>query len=587
MIPNEIIDRILDKVDIIEIISAYVPLKRAGQSFKACCPFHEEKTPSFVVSSGKQIYHCFGCGAGGNAISFLMKHEKMDFIESIKMLADKAGVALPYYGRNEREKNTFADKLFGVNNLACAFYGENLASESGKNAREYFEKRGIHEKTVKFFRLGLAGNSWYGLVNRLKEEAIDADIPEKAGLILRNNQNANLYDRFRNRVIFPIFDMRGKVLGFGARSMDNSLPKYINSPETHIYRKGTHLYGLNFSKESIRKQNYAIIVEGYFDLILPYQNGIRNIAATLGTALTREQIAGLRRFTKNVIMIYDSDKAGEEATLRSLDILIGEDMNVRMAILPKGADPDSFVQSEGKAGFMKILKESKDLFDYKLDILTSRFRKDDPRGKARITEGMLPTMARIKNTVLKSAYLKKLSEKLSVDEESVRAELKKIRPGFPETYRTRAYEENRKSSANAAEIALLAVVLEDTGRIERIEKELGLASFKDGSIACILRKISEFHKSGRKVTPSHLMSSFEDAAKERIISEAVTLGHTIGEKEKAMEDCFNHIRKHALKKTLSDIRFKIMDADSRADAEKVNSLIAEYGELIKGINTRD
>ncbi|GAF80472.1 unnamed protein product, partial [marine sediment metagenome] len=367
------------------------------------------------------------CGAGGNAIGFLMKYEGMDFIEVIKMLAGKTNVALPQFRAGEKTKNSFAEKLYGVNNLACSLYEENLTKEYGASAHSYFIHRGINERTIKHFRLGFAEDSWQGLVNYCKGKGIESDILQKAGLVLQNTESKNWYDRFRNRVIFPIFDLRNRVLGFGARAMDNSLPKYINSPETFIYTKGKHLYGLNFSKAYIRKQNYAIIVEGYFDLILPFQNGIRNIVATLGTALTVEQINAIKRFTKNVIMIYDSDKAGEDATLRGLDLLIEEDMNVRIAVLPKGTDPDSFVRKEERPGFMNALKKSKDLFDYKLGTLTLKFKKSEPHGKARIVNEMLPTIAKIKNAVLKSSYLKKMSEELSLDEESIRAELKKLK----------------------------------------------------------------------------------------------------------------------------------------------------------------
>ena len=567
MIPNQLIDEILDKTDIVEIISGYVPLKKAGQNFKACCPFHKEKTPSFMVSSAKQIYHCFGCGAGGNIIGFLMKYEGMDFIEAIKMLADKTNVTLPQFRAGDKTKNSFAEKLYGVNDLACSLYEENLAKEFGASAHSYFIHRGINERTIKHFRLGFAEDSWQGLVNYCKANDIEPDILQKAGLVLQNAESKNWYDRFRNRVIFPIFDLRNRVLGFGARVMDNSLPKYINSPETFIYTKGKHLYGLNFSKTYIRKQNYVIIVEGYFDLILPFQNGIRNIVATLGTALTIAQINAIKRFTKNVIIIYDSDKAGEDATLRGLDLLIEEDMNVRIAVLPKGTDPDSFVRKEERSGFMDVLKKSKDLFDYKLATLTLKFKKSEPHGKARIVNEMLPTIAKIKNAVLKSSYLKKMSEELSLDEESIRAELKKLKPDFARTHAA-GIDAEPKTFGNLAEITLLAIALEDTDSVEKIEKELGFRSFKDESIARILEKIKKFHENGKKITPSHLISYFEDNRVEEIISEAVSIGQTIQDKNKGLNDCFRYIKRNNLKQALK----------SSTDINEINELLKKtYG----------
>lgn len=585
MIPNELIDQVLDKTNIVEVISPYVQLKRAGQNFKACCPFHEEKTASFVVSPGKQIFHCFGCGQGGNAISFLMKHERMEFIEALKLLSDKAGVVLPRSGLKSKSGSSFADMLYSANNIAASYYSENLAKDSGRAAHRYFVERGIVENTAKLFRLGYAPDGWQGIVNHCRTSGVNEETQEKAGLILQHPKTRNWYDRFRNRVIFPIFDVRNRVLGFGARSLDNSLPKYINSPETHIYRKGTNLYGLNFSKDYVRKLDYAIIVEGYFDLIIPYQNEIRNVVATLGTALTPEQIGLLRRFTRNAIIVYDSDKAGEAATLRGLDLLLGEDMNVRIAILPKGLDPDSFVRREGKSGFIKILKDSKDIFDYKLDKLTERFRKEDPRAKARIVEEMLPTMHRIKNAVLRSAYLKKMSERLSLDEESIRTELKKSGSGTNGTYTSaREAAHIKKPSRNLAEMSLLALAMEDVACVEAIEQELGYTSFKDVSIACILKKISELHKDGKTITLSHLMSCFGGDGKELIISEAANLSPNIGDRKKVLNDCFRHIRKNNLKSALDNIERRIREAERGSDATLVNSLIGEYDQLIKGIS---
>ncbi len=583
MIPNEIIDQILDKTDIVEVISGRIPIKKAGQNFKGLCPFHKEKTPSFMVSPAKQIYHCFGCGAGGNVIGFLMKYENMGFIDALKLLADKAGVALPRSTAADRAKSSLADKLFDVNAVACSFYQENLAREGGKEARGYLMRRGIDEKIIKHFRLGFAPDLWQGLINYCKSKGVELADLEKAGLVLKNEETGNWYDRFRSRIIFPIFDLRHKVLGFGARTLNEITPKYINSPETHIYTKGRELYGLNFAKEYIRRQDYAIIVEGYFDLILPFQHNIRNVVATLGTALTPEQIGKLRRFTKNVILVYDSDKAGEIATLRGLDLLISEDMNVRIAVLPKGNDPDSFIRKEERTGLMKVLRGSKDLFEYKLGILTAKFRKDTPRGKTRIVSEMLPTLARIKNAVLKSAYLKKTAEALSIDEESIRVELKrtKVASFSFENDREFTVERKERKAQSLAEMTVLAIVLEDINFMKKVEKQLGIANFKNVKIKKILEKIADLHKNAKKAPPSHLIAYFNDSEIEQIISEAASLVQTIRNKDKTLEDCIRHIRKDNLKETLREIQSKIKEAESVTDDNKIDKLIAEYNELIK------
>lgn len=586
MIPNEIIDQILDKTDIIEVISGYISLKKAGQNFKARCPFHEEKTGSFVVSPAKQIYHCFGCGAGGNAIGFLMRHEKMPFLEAIQILAEKTGVSLPRNSGAGSVKDSLAEKLYAVNDAACNFYEENLTKACGKGAYRYFIERGINTATIKRFRLGFAEEAWDGLIKHCSTKSIDAETLSGAGLILQKEGKTSWYDRFRNRIIFPIFDQRNRILGFGGRALGDVMPKYVNSPETHIYSKGRRLYGLNFSREFIRKQGYAIIVEGYFDLIMPFQNEIKNIVATLGTALTTEQIRALRRITKNVIMIYDSDKAGEGATLRSLDLLIEEDMNVRVAILPKGADPDSFVRKEGKAGLREALKNSKDLFDYKLGTLTAKFKKSEPRGKARIVEEMLPTLNRIKNAVLKEGYLKKMSEELSVDESSVRMELAKVKPasnvppGRGPGYFVEAGAK-KAPPAGLAEMTLLAIALEDASSIEKIEKGLGLPGFKNTSVGKIFKEMGELHKKGKKIIPSHLISYLEDSSAEAVISEATSLGQIIQDKDRVMEDCLRHLRKDNLKEALHNMQFKIREAENSADSGMITKLIVEYNDLVK------
>ena len=582
MIPNEVIDRVLDKTDIVDIVSTYVPLKRAGQNFKACCPFHKEKTPSFMVSPTKQIFHCFGCGAGGNVISFLMKHERMDFIEALTILADKVNISLPRTNIGVKKTDTFADKLYSVNNTACNFYQENLSKDYGRIARNYISQRGINEQTSQHFRLGFAQDSWQGLINYCKTKNITTDFLEKAGLVLRNSETGNFYDRFRNRIIFPIFDLRNRVLGFGARVLTDKLPKYVNSPETYIYTKGRHLYGLNFSKEYIKRQDYVIITEGYLDLIMPYQHDVRNIVATLGTALTPDHINSLKRFTKNAIMVYDSDKAGEGATLRGLDLLIEEEMNVRIAILPKGNDPDSFVRREGKTGFMKVLKESKDLFDYKLDILTAKFKRNEPRSKTRIVGEMLPTLSKIKNDVLKSAYLKRMSEELDIDESAIRTELKKIKLTNYNTAYAASLKTQSKTPFNQAELALLAAALDDTRFMKKIKEELGFDKIQDERILTILKKMDELEREGKKVTPSHLIANFEDNNLEEVISEAASQAETIKDGKKMLEDCLRCIKKDNLKKTLSDIQFKIREAESARDAGTLNRLITEYNEIIKG-----
>ncbi len=321
LIAQEIITQILDRANIVEIIAGYIPLKQAGRNFKAPCPFHHEKTPSFVVNPDKQIFHCFGCGVGGNVVSFVMKQERMEFPEALRFLADKTGVEIP---ETEARNNPLAElrqQILKVNDVAAKFYHNNLLSdksELAKSAREYLKNRGLGFDHASKFQLGLALDAWDGLLKVLREQNFSAGFLEKAGLLIAKNQGSGHYDRFRQRVIFPIFNARSEVVAFGARSMDKDNPaKYINSPETALYTKGQYLYGLNWAKDMIGRLDAVVVVEGYMDFITPFSAGVENVVASLGTALTVEQIRLIRRYTRNVVMLFDADPAGQAAMIRS------------------------------------------------------------------------------------------------------------------------------------------------------------------------------------------------------------------------------------------------------------------------------
>ncbi|MFH1305049.1 MAG: DNA primase [Candidatus Omnitrophota bacterium] len=370
MIPQEVIDSILDRLDIVEIISGYIQIKKSGRNFKACCPFHNEKTPSFVVSPDKQIYHCFGCAAGGNVISFVMKYENMEFPEAVKLLAAGAGVSLPETGRNSSRSST--GHLYEINQTAADFYHDILMSEEGRGALEYLKARGLDDKTLKTFMVGYAPQGWENFKTFCVKKKIPLEFARKAGLTIPSEKGKGDYDRFRNRIIFPIFSERGRVLGFGGRVLDNSLPKYINSPETPIYSKSNVLYGLNFSRQAIRDEKYVIITEGYLDVISSFKHGSTNVVATSGTALTASQVVILKKYADTAVMVFDADQAGEAASLRGLDILLQNGMKVKIATLPEGEDPDSFVRKNGRKKFEKIIDDAKGLFDYKLDLLIKK-----------------------------------------------------------------------------------------------------------------------------------------------------------------------------------------------------------------------
>jgi DNA primase len=576
-IPDNIIDQVLERTDIVELISRYVPLKKTGRNYKAPCPFHHEKTPSFVVSPDKQIYHCFGCGAGGNAFSFLMKHENLQFPEAVEQLAEKAKVELPRDARR-REYDSLSDQLYRINDLACSFFQSCLARD--RAAAGYLESRGIGPETQALFRIGFAPDGWENLINFFKAKGVGAPLLEKAGLVVPNERGGH-YDRFRNRITFPISDLRNRVLGFGARVTDAGLPKYINSPETPVYSKGRNLYGLGASKDAVKKDGHALIVEGYLDFLVPYQAGVRNIIATLGTALTTDQIRLIKRFAGTVVTVYDPDEAGQTASLRSLDLFISEGVNVYIAELPAGFDPDGYIRKFGADEFRKVVKSAKNIFDYKFEKLSARFGAGTTHGKASIVAEMLPTLARIQNAVSRSELIKKLAQKLSVDVEAVKAEFGKLKGERAEPRPAITPVEVRKGAAKA-EMVALAVLLEGRDYVERAKHALNVDDIRSSAVRDIVNRIFALHKDNVHISPAKLMNLMganpEAAA---IVSEAASLMEMLSDKDRALEDCIARIREDAVKDRLRSIQQAIAEAHSRSDEGEVKRLMTEYGALLK------
>lgn len=577
-IPEKIIDQVQEKSDIVEVISRYIPLKKTGRNYKAPCPFHHEKTPSFVVSPDKQIYHCFGCGAGGNIFSFVMRYENLQFPEAVDMLAGKVGITVPNISSQKDGAGSFTNQFYKINEAACGFFQTCLNNNAA--AKDYLVSRGIGDQAMKKFRVGYAPDSWESALNFLKSKGMSPVLLEKTGLVVANDTGGH-YDRFRNRITFPILDLKDRILGFGARVLDASLPKYINSPETPVYTKGKHLYGLNFSKEQIRKAGHALVVEGYLDFIIPYQAGVQNIIATLGTALTVDQVKILKRFANTVIMVYDPDEAGELASLKALDMFIGEDVNVYIAELPAGFDPDGYMRKFGAEEFSALIKASKNLFDYKFDKLCQRFNPATTNGKAGIVGEMLPTIARINNAVSKSELLKKLAEKLSVDEDSVRTELKKVKTDYIERRHVTGPVEV-KTNNKSAEIIILGIMLSGPKYINKVADALSPEEFRNSSVREVVSAIFSMHKDNKEVNPPRLINHLgggNEAA--TLISEAVSILEVFTDRDKALADCVTRIKKDNVRDQLDRLQEAIRSAHGQKDEELVRKLVSEYNNLVK------
>ncbi len=582
-IPEHILNEIQDRCDIVEVISSYIPLKPVGRNFKTNCPFHHEKTPSFIVSPDKQIYHCFGCNSGGNVFNFIKEYEKVDFIEAVKMLAKKTGVKLPEYKREDTGSDSIIGTIHSVNDIAANYYSSVLEkSGDSSNARRYIEKRGIEKDIVKKFRIGYADPSWRGLTDYLTKRGVKIDTALKAGLV-QKGKDASHYDLFRDRLIFPISDVRGRVLGFGARILDDSLPKYINSPETMVYKKGHHLYGLNFAKTSIREKGFAIITEGYLDVITCHQYGITNAISSLGTALTQEQIRALKRYTHNVVMVYDADQAGQMATLRGLEMLLEEGMNVKVATLDKDHDPDSFIRKFGPRCFGDAIKKSKGLFVYKLGILREKFPESDSEAMAEIVKEMLVTISKVRNAVIKAGYIKELAQELDVKEEAIWDELKKTKRGI-RTPGSRPQTQGvvRKIDIPPAEKILVRLMIEDAGVVNTVRDNLEPFDFKNPDIRHLVETLFGMEIEGTFIDARKLINYLEDRVAPHVISFIVNEDMKIKDKERNVSDCIKAIKKNQRDSRLKDIQNRLVVAQKNGYKDEARGLLEEFNKLIKG-----
>ena len=579
-IPDEIIEEVRARTDIAEVISGYIPLKRAGKNFKALCPFHHEKTPSFMVNPEKQIVHCFGCSEGGNVFSFIMKYDHLEFPEAVRLLASKTGVDIPVSPREKGKVSLFQD-ILKVNLQAATYYHDLLMrSPEAQRARQYLKKRDINQDTAETFKLGFANVSWDGLLRYAKRSGIQEELLITAGLIIKGEKG--FYDRFRDRIIYPIFDTLDRVVGFGGRSlMETATPKYMNSPETETYKKERQLYGLNISKEYIREADYALLVEGYMDLLSLHQAGVRNVVATCGTALTREQARLIRRYIEEVIILYDSDSAGEKATLRGLDLLIEEGLNVKIAVLPQGEDPDSFVRKNGKEKLLRLIARAKGLFDYKVGLLRSRYEIKTPEGKAKFVEELSPTILRLKNAVLRSEYLKRLAEELKISEDALMEEVRTLKRGLVREGAVAREKRPVADEIRPAEKFLIGLMLEEPRLIAKAREIVKPKDFLSPEMRRTVEILFTRDATGEVISASGIMCYLEDEAT-RAISEVLSYIPEIKEREKSFADSLMRIKEDNLKRQKKALEEKLRLAEDRGDKDELAALLVECNKLIKG-----
>jgi len=431
-VPDNKIREIAERLSILDVISPVVSLQKSGKSYKGLCPFHPDKNPSFVVNPERNTFYCFGCGAGGDIYSFFMKFHRMTFPQALEELARRAGLPL------ERKEGVLSSQERGkhqagvaLNALASRFFHETLLkSKDAEPARQYLRQRGIDPSIVSLYAIGYSPNRWDGLAQYLEKKGASLDLASQIGLVARRKSAGGFYDRFRNRVMFPIADAEGRVVAFGARSLGDDPPKYLNSPDSFLYRKGSFLYGLSEARKSIREQDVAILVEGYFDLLTMHQNGFSHAVAVLGTSLTEAQILSLRQLTRNFVLVFDGDPAGKKASFRNLGDFLEKGISARAVYLPEGEDPDSYLRKHGREAFLSLLEQAKPLMELYLEDRLRGLRGDGRiENKLKVLREVLPLLIRIQDPLERNLRIQQLAEKAGVAEPFLREELSKQRGG--------------------------------------------------------------------------------------------------------------------------------------------------------------
>jgi DNA primase len=585
-IPEEKILEIKNAADIVDIVSEVVHLKKTGKNFVGLCPFHSEKTPSFTVSPEKQIFYCFGCGAGGNVFSFLMKNQGLGFPEAARSLADRYRIDIPARNLTPEQKRQIdqRESLLQMNRLAMDFFKQTLHRKpSGQAAMNYLKKRGLSASIIDRFNIGYAPKGWDNLLNFFLKKGVPPAQLEKAGLVLPKKDGRGYYDRFRDRVIFPIMDVNQTVIGFGGRVMDDSLPKYLNSPETALYNKSRSLYGLHLAKEKCASANLVHIVEGYLDLITLHQYGIENAVATLGTALTADHVRILSRYVPRMILVYDSDEAGIRSALRCIDIFWKEHADfsrgdvfredkadTHILVLPEGHDPDSYLRKEGAASFCQAADRAPGIVSFLIEQSINKHGLST-EGKIKVVADLQPSLAAINDTVARSLYVKQLAERIGIEENIV---LEKVREqaAAKAKYDPRLHAEEGNPKASRLEQQIIAMMLQFPAILAEIKKNDIIEYIENKNLKVIAQAVMEHHLSS-VAQISELLDAVENPEQKRLITALAMVEESWDE-----SGCLKLIQqfvKSRNRRKDNRILEQIKAAERKNDQETLNRLLKE------------
>lgn len=586
---DETIEEVRQANDIVDVISQYVHLKRSGRNFFGLCPFHNEKSPSFSVSPDKQIFHCFGCGVGGNVFTFLSKIEGINFVEAVQSLAERVNIQLPTFENNiDRAKEELKSKVYKVNEFTAQYYHENLYKPTAKIAQEYVKGRKLSNETLKSFKIGFSGN-FDELYQALKKEGFNESEILESGLVNKSD-NGRYIDRYRNRLMFPICDSRGRVIAFGGRVLDDSKPKYINSPENIVFSKGRNLFGLNVAKKSKEIKNRLLIVEGYMDVISLHQRGIDNVVAPLGTALTQQQGWLLRKTSEQIILSFDSDEAGLKAKIRAVDILQNMGCDIRILQMEGAKDPDEYIVKYGNARFQKVIDKALSIIEFKVKLLKQNLDLNNTNDKIKFLNEIAKIISKVDNNIEKEVYIEKIAKEYEISKEAIYAEVNKLTHENGQGDRilekakivvkhNRELKEEVPETIKKRENTVLAILLNgDLNIYQIIKQNITVEDFKDEVNKTIAKKLyEEFEKGNSNI--NGIIDALEENEQNHI-TEILAEDYEIEDIEKAIDD----VMKSYEKEKLNNRKFKILEMiendELNISQEEKNKLGKELSDII-------
>jgi len=564
------IEQVRNGISIVDLVGGYVRLQKKGKDYGALCPFHNEKTPSFTVSEAKQIFYCFGCQAGGDIFKFIMLMENLTFPESIHQLAESQGIPLPHSTKKSEAESVRRQQLLKILEIATHFFSRRL--EGKKDALAYLKDRQITQETIHQFSIGYAP-AGQNLLQELTGQGFDVKEVLACGLIKEGN-SGGYYDNFRNRIMFPIHNLSGKTIAFGGRILGDGIPKYLNSPETPLYSKSRNLYPLDLTRNEIRKRDFAIIVEGYFDCIIPFHFGIRNVVASLGTSLTESQVKVLGRYTRNVITNYDPDSAGTAATLRSIDLFLEQGFRVNVLQLPSGEDPDVFLRKQGIEAYREKLKASQSYLDFVLSQFMSQQRDPfSPKGKQEVVSHILPYLVKIPNPIERAEYVTRIASRLQLDESLLRLEMRKMPARKRETPRF-DYSVPAEQGTRAENILLVAMLEEQwaASTFEQLEPEL----FEGLRTERIFQGIFQLKEQATEITTIRLREIISEGTDRNLIEEMALRSADFPLSEKDIRSSVQELRRMKDERLIRQLQEEIKaEEKEHSDSDKIAELLVQ------------